>query len=134
MNTEDVNSKLKNINITGTLALGKGNGNTWNQLSQVINSDNFKNPEDIRIKPLTDLFSPIKALKYPSRGIFENNLKSTMKPFMKIMNLTSEARNLKTQPNKSALNSPKEISLKYKITRNNDLKPQDNHRVQEKKF
>ncbi|MBW0511683.1 hypothetical protein O181_051398 [Austropuccinia psidii MF-1] len=51
---------------------------------------------------------------------------------MKIIHVTAEASNLHSQPDTSAVNSLKEISLKYKIIINKDHKPQENHRAQEK--
>ncbi|MBW0545966.1 hypothetical protein O181_085681 [Austropuccinia psidii MF-1] len=49
---------------------------------------------------------------------------------MSIINVTVGERNLNSHPVTAALNSLKEISLKYKITINKDLKPQDNPIVQ----
>ncbi|MBW0591175.1 hypothetical protein O181_130890 [Austropuccinia psidii MF-1] len=50
---------------------------------------------------------------------------------MSIINVTVGERNLHSNSNTSALNSLKEISLKHKITINEDLKPQENHIIQE---
>ncbi|MBW0575944.1 hypothetical protein O181_115659 [Austropuccinia psidii MF-1] len=131
VNTENIKPKPKEINLTGITTSKRENGNTCNQISQAINSDNFKNHEDIRRKPLTKFLSPIKALKSLSKGIFKNKWKSSVKPVMSIINFTVGERNLHSNSNTSALNSLKEISLKHKITINKDLKHQDHSLVQE---
>ncbi|MBW0463278.1 hypothetical protein O181_002993 [Austropuccinia psidii MF-1] len=87
INTEDFSLKLKK-NSPGFLASRKENGNTCSQISQAIKSYNFKNTEDIRRKMLTKLFSPIKALKSLSKGIFNNNLKSSINPAVTIVSVT----------------------------------------------
>ncbi|MBW0572239.1 hypothetical protein O181_111954 [Austropuccinia psidii MF-1] len=51
-NTADFNSNAKERNVKGILTSRKANGNTCSQISQAINSYNFKNPEDIRRKTL----------------------------------------------------------------------------------
>ncbi|MBW0584117.1 hypothetical protein O181_123832 [Austropuccinia psidii MF-1] len=129
--TEDIKPRPKEISLTGITIPRRENGNTCSQISQAINSDNFKNHEDIRRKPLTKFLSPIKALKSLSKGIFKNNWKSSVKPVMSIINVTAEERNFHSNSNTSALNSLKEISLKHKITINKDLKHQDHSLVQE---
>ncbi|MBW0578949.1 hypothetical protein O181_118664 [Austropuccinia psidii MF-1] len=50
---------------------------------------------------------------------------------MSIINVTVGERNLNSHPDTAALNSLQEISLKYKITINKDLKPQENHIIKE---
>ncbi|MBW0551667.1 hypothetical protein O181_091382 [Austropuccinia psidii MF-1] len=131
VNTENIKPKPKEINLTGITTSQRENGNTGNQITQAINHYNFKNPEAIRRKSLTKLLSPIKALKSLSKGIFKNKWKSSVKPVMSIINVTVGERNLNSHPDTSALISLKEISLKNKITINEDLKPQENHIIQE---
>ncbi|MBW0584418.1 hypothetical protein O181_124133 [Austropuccinia psidii MF-1] len=131
VNTENIKLNLKEKNSLGTLASRKENGNTCSQISQAIKSYNLQNPEEIRRKPLTKLLSPIKALKSLLKGIFKNSWKSSIKPVATVINFTAEARYLSSPPNKLALNSLKEISLKHKITINKDLKHQDHSLVQE---
>ncbi|MBW0527420.1 hypothetical protein O181_067135 [Austropuccinia psidii MF-1] len=129
--SENIKPKPKEINLTGIKTSKRENGNTCNQISQAINSDNFKNHEDIRRKPLTKFLSPIKELKSLSKGIFKDKWKSRVKPVMSIINVTVGEKSLNSNSNTSALNSLKEISLKHKITINKDLKHQDNSLVQE---
>ncbi|MBW0586046.1 hypothetical protein O181_125761 [Austropuccinia psidii MF-1] len=131
VNTENIKPKPKEINLTGITTSKRENGNTGNQITQAINHHNFKNPEEIKRKPLTKLLSPIKALKSLSKGIFKNKWKSSVKPVMSIINVTVGERNLHFNSNTSALNSLKEIPLKHKITINEDLKHQDHSLVQE---
>ncbi|MBW0525588.1 hypothetical protein O181_065303 [Austropuccinia psidii MF-1] len=131
VNAEDVKPRPKEISLTGITISRKENGNTCSQISQAINSDNFKNHEDIRRKPPVKFLSPIKAVKSLSKGILTNKWKSSAKPVMSIINVTMGERNLHSHSNTSALNSLKGISLKYKITINRDLKPQDNLTIQE---
>ncbi|MBW0468212.1 hypothetical protein O181_007927 [Austropuccinia psidii MF-1] len=107
VNTEDINSNPKERNLTGISISRSKNEKTCNQICQAINSDNLKNPEDIRRKPLTKILSSIKALKSLSKGIFKNNWTSSIKPVVTIMNITAEARSLNSQPNKLKLNSLK---------------------------
>ncbi|MBW0570571.1 hypothetical protein O181_110286 [Austropuccinia psidii MF-1] len=129
--SEDIKPEPKEINITGITTSKRENGNTCNQISQAINSDNFKNHEDIRRKPLTKLLSPIQELKFLSKGIFKNSWKSSIKPVATVINFTAEGRYLNYHPNKLALNSLKETSLKHKITIIKDLKHQDHSLVRE---
>ncbi|MBW0542379.1 hypothetical protein O181_082094 [Austropuccinia psidii MF-1] len=129
--TEDIKPKPKEINLKGITTPRRENGNACNQRSQAINSYNFRNPEEIRRKPVTKLLSPIKESKSFSKGIFKNNWISSVKPVMSIINVTEEARDLDSCPDTSALYSLKEISLKYKIIINTDLKPQDIPIIQE---
>ncbi|MBW0559192.1 hypothetical protein O181_098907 [Austropuccinia psidii MF-1] len=131
VNTEDINPKPKEINLTGIMIPRREKGNTFHQIFHAINSYNLKIPEEIRRKQLTKLLSPIKALKSLSKGIFKNTLKSSIKPVSTVINVTEEERYLNSHPNKLALNSLKEISLKNKITINKDLKHQDHSLVQE---
>ncbi|MBW0527482.1 hypothetical protein O181_067197 [Austropuccinia psidii MF-1] len=56
VHTEDINSNNRERNVTGISTSKKEKGNTCSQISQAINSNNFKNPEEIRRKPLTKLF------------------------------------------------------------------------------
>ncbi|MBW0592072.1 hypothetical protein O181_131787 [Austropuccinia psidii MF-1] len=131
ISTEDINSNSKERNVTGTLASRKENRNTCSQISQAIKSYNFKNTEEIRRKPLTKLLSPIKALKSLSKGIFKNNWKSSIKPVVTIVSVTSEYKGLSSQIDKSALNSLKEVSLKYKISKKKDITTQNHLKIQE---
>ncbi|MBW0576150.1 hypothetical protein O181_115865 [Austropuccinia psidii MF-1] len=62
---------------------------------------------------------------------YKNNCKSSIKPDAAVINVIEESRDLNSNPNTSALNSLKGISLKYKIIISQDLKPQDNLMVQE---
>ncbi|MBW0489448.1 hypothetical protein O181_029163 [Austropuccinia psidii MF-1] len=104
---ENINSKPKERNLKGISTSRKKDGNTFNQISQTINSDHCKNLEDIRIKSLIKLLSPIKLLKSLSKGICRNNWKSSIKPIMTTWNLTTKARNLSSKHNKLALDSLK---------------------------
>ncbi|MBW0581568.1 hypothetical protein O181_121283 [Austropuccinia psidii MF-1] len=131
VNTENIKPKPEEINLKGITTSKGENRNTGNQITQAINYYNFKNPEEIKIKPLTKLLSPIKALKSLSKGIFKNSWKSGVKPVMSVINVTMGERNLHSNSNTSALNTLKEISLKNKITINEDLKPQENPIIQE---
>ncbi|MBW0584702.1 hypothetical protein O181_124417 [Austropuccinia psidii MF-1] len=128
---EDIKPKSKEINLTGVKTPRRENRNTCSQITQAINRYNFRNPEEIKRKPLTKLLSPIKASKSLSKGIFKNNFKSSIKPNAAVINVTAESRDLKSKPNTSELTSLKEISLKYKIIISQDLKPQDNIMFQE---
>ncbi|MBW0542731.1 hypothetical protein O181_082446 [Austropuccinia psidii MF-1] len=74
MNEEDVNLNPTEENLPSISNSRKENGNSFSQISQAINSQNFKNTEEIRRKPLTKILSPIKALKSLSKGIFKDNL------------------------------------------------------------
>ncbi|MBW0550717.1 hypothetical protein O181_090432 [Austropuccinia psidii MF-1] len=130
VNTEYIKTKPKEMNLTGITTSRRENGNNGNQISHAIKSDNFKNHEDIRRKPLTKFLSPIKSFKYLSKGIFKNKWKSSVKQVMSIINFTVGERTLSSHPDTAALNSLKEISLKYKITINKDLNFQDNPIVQ----
>ncbi|MBW0559731.1 hypothetical protein O181_099446 [Austropuccinia psidii MF-1] len=103
INTEDFNLKLKKENSPGILASRKENGNTCSQISQSIKIYNFKNPEDIKRKTLTKLFSSIKDLKSLSKGIFKNNWKSSIKTAVTIVSVSSESKFLSSQIDKSAL-------------------------------
>ncbi|MBW0504494.1 hypothetical protein O181_044209 [Austropuccinia psidii MF-1] len=98
INTEDFNLKLKEEN-----SPRKENGNTCSQISQAIKSYNFKNPENIKRKTLKELLSPIKALKSVSKGIFKNNWKSSIKPVVTVVSVSSESKGLSSQIDKSAL-------------------------------
>ncbi|MBW0583596.1 hypothetical protein O181_123311 [Austropuccinia psidii MF-1] len=131
VNTENIKPKPKEIKLTVISTSRKENGNTCSQVPQTINNYNFKNAEVIRRKSLTKLFSPIKALKSLSKGIFKNCWKASIKPVATVINVTAEARYLNSHSNKLALNSLKEISLKHKITLNKDIKPQENPIIQE---
>ncbi|MBW0522704.1 hypothetical protein O181_062419 [Austropuccinia psidii MF-1] len=131
INTEYSNLKLEEEIFPGILASRKENGNTCSQISQAIKSYNFKNPEDIRRETLTNLFSPIKSLKSLSKGIFSNNWKSSIKPVVTIVSVTSECKGLSSQIDKSALNSLKEASLKYNISTKKYIITQNHLLVQE---
>ncbi|MBW0580217.1 hypothetical protein O181_119932, partial [Austropuccinia psidii MF-1] len=131
INTEDFNSKLKEANSLGILAPRKENGNTCSQISQAIKSYNFKNPEDIKRKTLRKLISPIKSLKSLSKRIFKNNWKLSIKPVVKIVSVTSESKVLSSQIDKSALNSLKEVSLKYRINKTKEIITPNNLKIQE---
>ncbi|MBW0483485.1 hypothetical protein O181_023200 [Austropuccinia psidii MF-1] len=128
IDTEYFNLKLKEENSPGILASRKENGNTCSQISQAINSYNFKNPGDIRRKTLTKRFSPIKSLKSLPKGIFKNSWKSSIKPVLTILSVTSESKGLSSQINKSALKSLKEVSLKYNISTKKNIIAQ-NHLI-----
>ncbi|MBW0509224.1 hypothetical protein O181_048939 [Austropuccinia psidii MF-1] len=129
-NTEDIKTKPKEMNLIGITILRREDGNTSNQISQAINSDDLRNHEDIRRKPLTQFLSPIIALKYLSKAIFKNNWKSSLKPVMSIINVTEEATKSHSHSDASALTSLIELSLQNQITINKDLKPQENPIVQ----
>ncbi|MBW0510052.1 hypothetical protein O181_049767 [Austropuccinia psidii MF-1] len=130
-NTEDIKKKPKEINFTGITIPRIENGNTFNQISQAINSDNFKNHEDIQRKPLTKLPSSIKALKSLSKGKFENNCKSSIKPVVTIVSVSSESKGLSSHIVKSAIKSLKEVSLKYNISKKKDIMNQNHLKFQE---
>ncbi|MBW0542795.1 hypothetical protein O181_082510 [Austropuccinia psidii MF-1] len=103
MNTEEVNSKSKEENILENFTERKENGKSYSQISQAINSNNLKNPEEIKRKPSTKLLSPIKELKSLSKGIFKNNWKSTIKPVVTIFSVTSESKGSSSKIDKSSL-------------------------------
>ncbi|MBW0497600.1 hypothetical protein O181_037315 [Austropuccinia psidii MF-1] len=103
INTEDLNLKLEEENSPEILASRKENGNTCSQISQAIKSYNLKNPEDIRRKTLMKLLSPIKALKSLLKGIFKNNWKTSIKPVVTIVSVSSEWKGLSSQIDKSEL-------------------------------
>ncbi|MBW0524368.1 hypothetical protein O181_064083 [Austropuccinia psidii MF-1] len=132
INTADFNLKLKEESSPGILSSRKENRNTCSQISQAIKSDNFKNPEEIRRKKLTKPFSPIKALKSLSKGIFKNNWKSIIKPVVTIVSFTSQSKGLSSQIDESALNSLKEVSFKYDIFKKKDIITQNHLKIQKK--
>ncbi|MBW0556252.1 hypothetical protein O181_095967 [Austropuccinia psidii MF-1] len=131
INTGDFNLKLKEEKSPGISASRKGNGNPCSQISQAIKSYNFKNPEDIKRKTLTKLISPLKALKSLSKGIFKNNWKSSIKPVVTIVSVSSESKGLSSQIDKSALNLLKEVSLKYNISKKKDITTQNHLKSKE---
>ncbi|MBW0512492.1 hypothetical protein O181_052207 [Austropuccinia psidii MF-1] len=131
INTKNFNLKLKEEGSPGILASRKENGNTCSQISQAIKGYNLKNPEEIKRKTITNIISPIKTLKSLSKGIWKNNWKSSIKPVVTIVSVTSESKGLSSQIDKSALKSLKEVSLKYKISRKKDIITQNHLIVQE---
>ncbi|MBW0550748.1 hypothetical protein O181_090463 [Austropuccinia psidii MF-1] len=131
INTEDFNLKLKEENSPGILASRKENGNTCSQISQAIKSYSFKNTEEIKRKTLTKLISPIKAWKYLLKGIFKSNWKSSIKLVVTIVSVSSESKGLSSQIDKSALNSLKEVSLKYNISKKKDITTQNHLKIHE---
>ncbi|MBW0506660.1 hypothetical protein O181_046375 [Austropuccinia psidii MF-1] len=130
-NTDDIKKNPKEINLTGITIPKRENGNTFNQISQAINSDNFKNHENIQRKSLTKLLLPIKAFKSLSKGKFKNNCKSSIKPVATIVRVSSESKGLSSQIVKSALKSSKEVSLKYNISKKKDIINQNHLKLQE---
>ncbi|MBW0555623.1 hypothetical protein O181_095338 [Austropuccinia psidii MF-1] len=105
ISTEDIKSNSKERNVTGILTSRKENGNTCNQASQAINSYNFRNPE--------------------------NRWKSSIKPVVTIISVTSESKGSSSQIDKSALKALKEVSLKDNISKKKDIITPNHLKIQE---
>ncbi|MBW0478185.1 hypothetical protein O181_017900 [Austropuccinia psidii MF-1] len=129
--TGDIKTKPKKINLTGIKIPRRENRNTFNQISQAINSDNFKNHEYIQRKTLTMLLSPIKAFKSLSKGKYKNHCKSSINPVVTIVSVSSESKGLSSQIVKSALKSLKEAYLKYTISKKKNIINQNHLKIQD---
>ncbi|MBW0529598.1 hypothetical protein O181_069313, partial [Austropuccinia psidii MF-1] len=134
LDSEEVKDSKDKVKIDGKLAPINSedlNGNTCSQIAQAIKCYNLKNTEDIKRKTLTKLISPSKALKSLSKGIFKNNWKSSIKPVVTIVSVSSEPKGLSSQIDKSALNLLKEVSLKYNISKKKDIITPNHLKIQE---
>ncbi|MBW0554478.1 hypothetical protein O181_094193 [Austropuccinia psidii MF-1] len=76
-------------------------------------------------------FTPIALITWGKKKYTPLCGKLSIKPVATVINFTAEERDFNSNIYTAALNSLREIPLKYKITTNQDLKPQENHIIQE---